>query len=83
MTPWTGDQPVARPLTVQDNINTEKADIHASSRIQTHDPKFERTKTFRTSDRAVYFVVFLKLSYLSVTAILSHVKYFLTVGIPF
>jgi hypothetical protein len=34
MTPWTGDQPDTRPLSTQDNINT---DIHDSSGIQTHD----------------------------------------------
>jgi hypothetical protein len=33
-TPWTGDQPVARPLSTH-RIN---ADIHASSGIRTHDP---------------------------------------------
>jgi hypothetical protein len=33
-TPWTGDQPVAKPLPTQDNIN---ADIYASSEIRTHD----------------------------------------------
>jgi hypothetical protein len=39
MTPWTGYQPVARPLRTQDNTNTEKTQtyIHASSGIGTHD----------------------------------------------
>jgi hypothetical protein len=39
-TPWTVDQPVARPLPTQDNTYTEETltDIHASSGIRTHDP---------------------------------------------
>jgi hypothetical protein len=35
-TPWTGDQPVARPLPAH-TINSY-TDIHASSGIRTHDP---------------------------------------------
>jgi hypothetical protein len=39
-TPWTGDQPDARPLSTQDNITQKNADTHicASGGIQTHDP---------------------------------------------
>jgi hypothetical protein len=39
-TPWTGDQPVARPLPTQDSTNTEqrKTVIHALSGIRTYDP---------------------------------------------
>jgi hypothetical protein len=38
-TPWTGDQPVARPLPTHDNIKREKnADIQASSGVRAHDP---------------------------------------------
>jgi hypothetical protein len=37
-TPWTGDQPVARPLPTHDNTNTINADIHALNGIGTHDP---------------------------------------------
>jgi hypothetical protein len=35
-TPWTGDQPVARPLLTHRTAHT--AEIHASSGIRTHDP---------------------------------------------
>jgi hypothetical protein len=39
-TPWTGDQPVIKPLTAQNNTNTERiqAYIHVSKDIRTHDP---------------------------------------------
>jgi hypothetical protein len=37
-TPWTENQPVARPLPTQDNTNRINADIHALSGLQTHDP---------------------------------------------
>jgi hypothetical protein len=39
-TPWTGVQLVSRPLSTQDNTNTEETetDIHVSSGIRTHDP---------------------------------------------
>jgi hypothetical protein len=39
-TPWTGDQPVARPLPTHNNTNTEETptNIHALSEIRTHDP---------------------------------------------
>jgi hypothetical protein len=42
-TPWTGDQPVARPLPTYDNINTEltQTRIHNLSRIQTHNPSVQ------------------------------------------
>jgi hypothetical protein len=38
-TPWTRDQPVARPLPAQESMNTEKKQtyIYASSEIRTHD----------------------------------------------
>jgi hypothetical protein len=35
-TPWTGDQPVAMPLPTH-RINAHNTDIHALSRIRTHD----------------------------------------------
>jgi hypothetical protein len=40
MTPWTGDQPVARLLLTQSNTNTEQMQInfHTSSGSLTHDP---------------------------------------------
>jgi hypothetical protein len=40
-TPWTGDQPVARPLPTHRTTQTQKkrqTDIHALSGIRTHDP---------------------------------------------
>jgi hypothetical protein len=39
-TPWTGDQPVATPLTAHRMAQTQKkhTDIHASSRNRIHDP---------------------------------------------
>jgi hypothetical protein len=41
-TPWTGDQPVARPLpthrTTQTQNKRRHTDIHALSGIRTHDP---------------------------------------------
>jgi hypothetical protein len=39
-TPWTGNQPVARPLLAHRTTQTQdkSTDIHASSRIRTHDP---------------------------------------------
>jgi hypothetical protein len=39
-TPWTGDQPVARPLPTQDNTNriNTHTDIHALSGIQNGEP---------------------------------------------
>jgi hypothetical protein len=38
MSPWTGDQPVARPLPTQDNTHTINANSQALSGIRTHDP---------------------------------------------
>jgi hypothetical protein len=38
-TPWTGNQPDARPLPTQDNTNTEcRQDIHVLSGIRAQDP---------------------------------------------
>jgi hypothetical protein len=40
-TPWTGDQPVARPLLTEQHkhrINAHNTDIHTLSGIRTHDP---------------------------------------------
>jgi hypothetical protein len=41
-TPWTGDQPVARPLPTHRTTQTQKkaqnTDIHVLSGIRTHDP---------------------------------------------
>jgi hypothetical protein len=41
--PWTRDQPVARPLPTH-GINAHNTDIHAFSRIRTHDPSFRATE---------------------------------------
>jgi hypothetical protein len=54
-TPWTGDQPVARPLPTQ-NKTEKNADIHTSSGIRTYDQMFEQAKTFRESDRAATLI---------------------------
>jgi hypothetical protein len=50
---WRVLSPIAGSLPIQDNTNTEKtqADIHASSRIRTHDPSVWVAKTFRALDR--------------------------------
>jgi hypothetical protein len=40
-TPWTGDQPVARPLPTHNTAQTQNkhnTDIHVSNGIRTHDP---------------------------------------------
>jgi hypothetical protein len=39
-TPWTGDQPDARPIPIQHNTNTEQTHtyIHVLSGIRTHEP---------------------------------------------
>jgi hypothetical protein len=43
-TPWTGDQPVARPIPTHRRTQT-KTDIHALSGIRTQIPVFLRPKT--------------------------------------
>jgi hypothetical protein len=46
-TPWTGDQPVVRPLLTQRATQTQKnahTDIHAWSGIRTHDPSVRAGK---------------------------------------
>jgi hypothetical protein len=52
-TPWTSDQPVARPLpthrTTKPRINSH-AGIHALSGIQTHGP------SFRASENSLYLI---------------------------
>jgi hypothetical protein len=48
-TPWTGDQPVARPLPTH-RINVHNTDTHALSGIRTHDssvPASEDTSCLR------------------------------------
>jgi hypothetical protein len=45
-TPWTGDQPIARPLPIQTQTNN-----HALSKIRTHDPGV-RAKTIHALDGA-------------------------------
>jgi hypothetical protein len=53
-----GDDPVTRPLPIQDNTNTEQmlTDIHASSGIRAHDPSVqagEDSSCFRSSGHRV------------------------------
>jgi hypothetical protein len=51
---WRVISPIARPLSTQDDINTEgkRTDSYASNGIRTHDPSVERTKTFNALDCA-------------------------------
>jgi hypothetical protein len=37
-TPWTSDQPAARPLPTHRTTQNKRTDIHALSAIRTHDP---------------------------------------------
>jgi hypothetical protein len=46
-TPWTGDQPIARPLPIQDNTN-----IDVLIGIQTHDPSVRADEDIHAVDRA-------------------------------
>jgi hypothetical protein len=53
-TPWTGDQPVARPLPTYRTTQTRNKRIQTSMPRVGLDPKipeFERTKTVHPSDR--------------------------------
>jgi hypothetical protein len=52
-TPWTGDQPVARPLPTHRTTQTQIkcTDTHALSGIRTTIPAFERAKTVYALDR--------------------------------
>jgi hypothetical protein len=43
MTPWTGGQPIARPLPTQIQ---KKADIYAIRGIQTHNPSIQEGRQF-------------------------------------
>jgi hypothetical protein len=51
---WTSDQPVAKAsaYTRQYNIETQRQNIHASSRIRTHDPGNEAVKTYALGHEA-------------------------------
>jgi hypothetical protein len=49
-TPWTNDQPVARPLPTQ--TQNKHTDIHALSGIRTHDTSVRTRKTVHALDRA-------------------------------
>jgi hypothetical protein len=51
-TPWTVNQPVARPLPTQRTTHRRNTYIHASSGIQPTIPVFERAKRVHTLDRA-------------------------------
>jgi hypothetical protein len=53
-TPWTGDQPVARPLRTQDNTNTEYKHTRTSmpqAGLEPTIPVSEREKTVNASER--------------------------------
>jgi hypothetical protein len=58
-TPWTGDQPVARPQPTH-RINEPNTDIKALGGIRTHDPAFERAKTVHSLDRAATVIAILR-----------------------
>jgi hypothetical protein len=53
-TPWTGDQPVARPLPTHMTTETQNkpTDIHALSGIRTHDPSVRASEDRSGLDRA-------------------------------
>jgi hypothetical protein len=48
-TPWTGDQPVARPLPTQHHTNTKemKTDVRGSSGFRTHVPSVRMDEDIR------------------------------------
>jgi hypothetical protein len=84
-TPWTNNQPVARPLPTQDNTNRINAntDIHALSGIRTHNPSVrasEDSSCLRPRGRCYWrgFYQSLKLSTHSFRVI-SAVQHFLPV----
>jgi hypothetical protein len=55
MTPWTGDQPDARPLPTQDSTNTEYTHTQTSMPrvgFEPAIPVFEQAKTVHALDRA-------------------------------
>jgi hypothetical protein len=55
MTPWTGDQPVARPLSTHSITQTQNKRIQTSMTRVGFEPKipaFERTKTVHALDYA-------------------------------
>jgi hypothetical protein len=56
--PWTGDQPVARPLPTHRTTQTEQThtDIHASSGILTHDPSFRASEDSSCLRRAATLI---------------------------
>jgi hypothetical protein len=61
MTPWTGDQPDARPLPTQDNTTQKNADthIHVSSEIRTRDPSVraaEDSTCLRPRGQSIFFL---------------------------
>jgi hypothetical protein len=68
-TPWTGDQPFARPLPTH-RINVHNTDIHALSGIPTHDPSVrasEKSSYLRLRghcDRLIKIMLYLLLEFL-------------------
>jgi hypothetical protein len=58
-TPWTGDQPVARPIPANNNTNTinaQNTDIHVLSGIRTHDPSVRAGEEVYALDRTATMI---------------------------
>jgi hypothetical protein len=58
-TPWTGDQPVARPLPTHRTTQTQNKRTQLSMRqvgFETTIPVFQHAKTVHASDRAVTLI---------------------------
>jgi hypothetical protein len=61
-TPWTGDQPVARPLPTHSTIQTQSKRTQTSIpwvRFEPTIPGFERVKTVHALDRAATVIAFI------------------------
>jgi hypothetical protein len=57
-TPWTGDQPVARPLPTQRTTQTQNKRIYKHTCLEPMIPVFKRAKTFHALDRAATVIGF-------------------------
>jgi hypothetical protein len=58
-TPWTGDQPVARPLPTHRTTQTQNRRTQTSmpqTGFEPTIPVFERSKSVHALDRAAYFI---------------------------
>jgi hypothetical protein len=57
MTPWTGNQPVARPMFTQGNTEKMQTYIYALNGILTHDPRVRAGEDiFRAQDRTTIVI---------------------------